>query len=182
MYSVSSPTKYGNFTGNLIHISVIRRLFSLTLFRKLKIHQFVSKNFQDAGVNRAKKGYLALFFFTPKRSPIAPWLSQTRGYLSSFHLPTSWIQRKWLCMLSLRSSRSHLHNSKSIIITIIWWYTTSNKYHHLNHLRIYFMQLISPLSSFGDLLWAINIIIKIIWGFILSDCHHYHHSMIHCEQ
>lgn len=182
MYSVSSPTKYGNFIGNLIHISVIRRLFSLTLFRKLKIHQFVKKNSQDAGVNRAKKGYHCIIFFLHQRGHRLPLDCLKLAGISSFHLPTSWIQRKWLCMLSLRSSRSRLHNSKSIIITIIWWYTTSNKYHHLNHLRIYFMQLISPLSSFDDLLRAINIIIKIIWGFILSDCHHYHHSTIHCEQ
>ena len=72
MYSVSSPTKYGNFTGNLIHISVIRRLFSLTLFRKLKIHQFVSKNFQDAGVNRAKKGYHCIIFFYTKEVTDCP--------------------------------------------------------------------------------------------------------------
>ena len=72
MYSVSSPTKYGNFTGNLIHISVIRRLFSLTLFRKLKIHQFVRKNSQDAGVNRAKKGYHCIIFFYTKEVTDCP--------------------------------------------------------------------------------------------------------------
>ena len=72
MYSVSSPTKYGNFTGNLIHISVIRRLFSLTLFRKLKIHQFVKKNSQDAGVNRAKKGYHCIIFFYTKEVTDCP--------------------------------------------------------------------------------------------------------------
>ena len=72
MYSVSSPTKYGNFIGNLIHISVIRRLFSLTLFRKLKIHQFVRKNSQDAGVNRAKKGYHCIIFFYTKEVTDCP--------------------------------------------------------------------------------------------------------------
>ena len=72
MYSVSSPTKYGNFIGNLIHISVIRRLFSLTLFRKLKIHQFVKKNSQDAGVNRAKKGYHCIIFFYTKEVTDCP--------------------------------------------------------------------------------------------------------------
>ena len=72
MYSVSSPTKYGNFIGNLIHISVIRRLFSLTLFRKLKIHQFVRKNSQDAGVNRAKKGYHCIIFFLHQRGHRLP--------------------------------------------------------------------------------------------------------------
>ena len=72
MYSVSSPTKYGNFIGNLIHISVIRRLFSLTLFRKLKIHQFVRKNSRDAGVNRAKKGYHCIIFFYTKEVTDCP--------------------------------------------------------------------------------------------------------------
>ena len=41
MYSVSSQTRYGNFTSNIFHTSVIRRPFSSTLVCTSKIHQFV---------------------------------------------------------------------------------------------------------------------------------------------
>ena len=50
IYLISSQTKYGNFTWNSIHISVIRRDPS-TLICKSKIHQFIGNNSRNAGVN-----------------------------------------------------------------------------------------------------------------------------------
>ena len=54
-----------------------RRAFSSTLICILKIHYFVRKNSQNAGVNRAEKAYQCIVY-TPMRSRIA---SNPRVYL-----------------------------------------------------------------------------------------------------
>ena len=59
LYSVSSPTKYGNFTWTFFYTSVIRGDPSLWSWFDciLKIHHFVRKNSGNTCINRAKKVY-----------------------------------------------------------------------------------------------------------------------------
>ena len=68
---------------------------SFDLYLHIKIHQFVRKNSQNAGVNRAKR------------------LPQTHGYICSLHPPTSLRQRKSTCLLNCALVNDRLHNSET---------------------------------------------------------------------
>ena len=73
LYSVSSQTKYGNFTWTFFYTSVIRGDPSLRPWFDciLKIHHFVRKNSWNTCINRAKKVYCRIHH-TPMTDYLEP--------------------------------------------------------------------------------------------------------------
>ena len=103
MHSVNAQTKYGNFNWNIFHTGVIRD----PLICISKIHQFVRKNSQISGVNRAKKAYQCIVY-TPMRSSIA---SNPRVYIFNLHLKNS--SANSLFAQYCARGKQYLHNSKN---------------------------------------------------------------------